>query len=163
MQFFFYYKIISNIMKLLRTLFSRINNQLKNEKKLKDLKNILQEYEGIDWKHYVSFNDDKYTRNTVFSNDDMELIIISWNNNQISGIHDHPENGCSMKILQGELDEHNYEIKENVLNLLNVRNCKEGSIGYQEGELGLHNIVNKDNKTVSLHIYSPPNYKSNRY
>ena len=48
-------------MKLLRTLFSRINNQLKNEQKLKDLKNILEEYEGIDWKYYVSFNDDKYT------------------------------------------------------------------------------------------------------
>jgi len=150
-------------MKLLRTLFSRVNNQLKNEQKLKDLKNILEEYEGIDWKYYVSFNDDKYTRNTVFSNDDMELIIISWNNNQISGIHDHPENGCLMKILQGELDEHNYEIKANKLNLLNVRKCKEDSIGYQEGSTGLHDIVNKDNKTVSLHIYSPPNYKSNRY
>lgn len=150
-------------MKLLRTLFSRINSQLKNEQKLKSLKNILEEYEGIDWKHYVSFNDDKYTRNTVFRNDDIELIIISWNNNQISGIHDHPENGCLMKILQGELYEHNYEINENEVNLVNVRSCKEGSIGYQEGAFGLHDIVNKDNKTVSLHIYSPPNYKSKRY
>lgn len=150
-------------MKLLRTLFSRINSQLKNEQKLKSLKNILEEYEGIDWKHYVSFNDDKYTRNTVFRNDDIELIIISWNNNQISEIHDHPENGCLMKVLQGELYEHIYEINENEINLVNVRNCKEGSIGYQEGAFGLHDIVNKDNKTVSLHIYSPPNYKSKRY
>jgi cysteine dioxygenase len=150
-------------MKLLRTLFSRINNKLRNKQKLKDLKNVLEEYEGIDWKYYVSFNDDKYTRNTVFRNDDIELIIISWNNNQISGVHDHPDNGCLMKILQGELDEYNYEIKEKELNLLNIRNCKADSIGYQEGETGLHDIVNKNNKTVSLHIYSPPNYKSNRY
>ena len=72
-------------------------------------------------------------------------------------------NGCLMKILQGELDEYNYEIKEKELNLLNIRNCKADSIGYQEEESGLHDIVNKDNKTVSLHIYSPPNYKSNKY
>ena len=150
-------------MKLLRTLFLTINNKLKKGQKLKDLKSILEEYNGVDWKDYITFNNEKYTRNTVFINNNIELIIISWNNNQTSGIHDHPENGCLMKILQGELDEHNYEINENKLNLLNIRNCKEGSIGYKEGELGLHNIINKDNKTVSLHIYSPPNYKSKKY
>ena len=68
-----------------------------------------------------------------------------------------------MKILQGELYEHIYEINGNEINLINGRNCKEGSIGYQEGASGLHDIVNKDNKTVSLHIYSPPNFKSKRY
>ena len=67
-----------------------------------------------------------------------------------------------MKILQGELDEHIYE-NNNKLNLVSIRNCKEGSVGYQEGTSGLHDIVNKDNKTVSLHIYSPPNYKSTKY
>ena len=149
-------------MKLLRTLFSIINNKVKNNHKLKDLKNIIEEYDGSDWKQYSLFCDDKYHRNTIYSNDQIELIIISWNNNQISGIHDHPKNGCLMKILQGELDEYIYE-NNNKLNLVNIRNCKEESIGYQEGTSGLHNIVNKDNQTVSLHIYSPPNYKSTKY
>ena len=150
-------------MKELHILFNSINENLKNGKILEDLKELIKSYEGSDWKDYILFSDDKYQRNTVYTNDLIELVIISWNNNQISGIHDHPENGCLLKILQGELNEHNYEIKDNELQLINIRNCKIGSVGYQEGKTGLHNIVNKDNKTVSLHIYSPPNYKSKKY
>lgn len=147
----------------LQSLFNLTSDKIKKGQKLKDLKEVIKSYDGDDWKDYVLFCDDKYHRNTVYSNDNIELIIISWNNNQISGVHDHPENGCLIRILQGELVEEIYEKKNDGLEFKKSRNYKKDSIGYQEGETGLHNIQIKDNKTVSLHIYSPPNYKSNKY
>ena len=149
-------------MKLLCTLFSTINNKVKNNHKLKDLKNIMNKYNGSDWKDHLLFSEDKYNRNVIYSNECIEMIIISWNNNQTSGIHDHPRDGCLMKILQGDLDEHIHKNNNN-LDIIDIHNCEEGSVGYQEGNDILHNIVNKNNKTVSLHIYSPPNYKSTKY
>ncbi len=49
------------------------------------------------------------------------------------------------------------------MELVNKNICKKNSVGYQEGNDGLHDIINKDIKTVSLHIYSPPNYKLTFY
>ena len=45
------------------------------------------------------------------SNELFEIIIISWNYNQKSPIHNHPENGCLMKILKGSLTEEKYNNK----------------------------------------------------
>lgn len=149
-------------MKTLDELFGYISNNLDNNK-LYDLKNYVEQYSGDDWKKYVSFTDDTYKKNLVKKNDELEMIVICWNNNQVSGIHDHPSNGCILKVLQGELEEHNYCNINNMLELLNVNLCKENSISYQEGKNGLHNIKNNDNKTISLHIYSPPNYKLSFY
>ena len=150
-------------MKLLNTLFTTINSKITQKHKLKDLKYLIKDYNGTDWKKYTFFLNNTYNRNIIYRNHQIELIIISWNNNQISGIHDHPKNGCLMKILDGELDEYVYKRENNNLNLINIKNLKKGNIGYQENINGIHNIINKNNKTVSLHIYSPPNYKSTRY
>jgi len=81
----------------------------------------------------VYFDNNKYNRNTVYENENIEMVIISWNNNQKSGLHDHPKNGCLMKILDGELNEYIYNEK---LNLLKINNCKKGCISYQEGKNG---------------------------
>lgn len=143
----------------LHDLFLKISTELVNSK-LKDLRAIIEEYDGIDWKDHILFDDATYNRNVIFRNDIVEIIVISWNNNQNSAIHDHPEQGCLMKILQGGFDEHIYN-KE--LEIINVRCCKKGDVCYQEGIDGLHNISNKDIQTVSLHIYAPPNYVSNKY
>ena len=149
-------------MKLLSELFIKLNNNLKY-KKLKNLKNLMKEYNGSDWKEHILYNKDTYNRNIIFKNNTIEMIIISWNNNQKSGIHDHPENGCLMKILKGELDEHIYKHIDLENKFISKCESKEGSVRYIEGKNGLHNIVNKDNKTVTLHIYSPPNYISTKY
>ncbi len=145
-------------MNSLEKLFLTISEKVKNNNKLEELDDLLKSYNGKDWEDYVKFSDIKYTRNNVFSDDNIEMIVICWNNNQQSGIHDHPNNGCLMKVLQGEITEECYN---NKLELIKINNNKVNDIGYQEGKNGIHNIINSNNKSISLHIYSPPNYKSN--
>ena len=149
-------------MSTLNELFDLISKNI-NNKKLDEYISFVDEYSGNDWRKYVSFSEDNYKKNLVKENDELEMLVICWNNNQVSGIHDHPSNGCILKVLEGELEEYEYSNNNNKMHLINKNICKKNSIGYQEGKNGLHSIKNNDNKTISLHIYSPPNYKLSFY
>ena len=48
-------------MKTLEELFETISDNIKNEKELIDLKNIVLSYNGDDWKEYINFSESKYT------------------------------------------------------------------------------------------------------
>ena len=147
-----------------------ITEKLNSDQTLVDLMYILESYTGDDWKKYVNLNTEKYTRNIVFSNDETDIILICWNNHQSSGIHDHPDRGCLLKVLEGELNEYVYIYKSddvdnnNKMKFLKVNKLSKDQISYKQGKCALHDIRNeKDSPTMSLHIYCPPNYKPNRY
>ena len=44
----------------------------------------------------------------VYQNDKFEIYVICWSNNCLSLIHNHPQRGCLMKILDGILEEELY-------------------------------------------------------
>ena len=146
----------------LEELFIKINEMLKT-KKLEDLKYLLNDYNGDDWNNYVKYNNQKYNREIAFKNELCEMVVISWNKKQMSPIHDHPLNGCLLKILKGKLIEENYINKSNIIKKKNKIELKEGSISYKIGNNILHKIINNNIKTVSLHIYSPPNHNIKIY
>ena len=121
-----------------------------------DVKNILSFYRSTDWKEYVNINDETYNKGIVFRNDIFEIIIITWGRNQGADLHDHADNGCWLKILDGSLEEKLYD---NDLNIVNINTLKKGSMGFMNN--GYHSISNtNDGITVSLHIYNPPNHKT---
>lgn len=86
--------------------------------------------------------------------------LICWAPNQESGIHDHPEGGCLVKVLSGTLEEIT----------LSKDRCQQGKMlhpneySYQCGQTGLHNIVNHGPQpAVTLHIYAPTEYTPKFY
>jgi hypothetical protein len=113
----------------------------------------LDNYNIIDYEKYIHFVNKTYNRNTVFSNDSFEIILISWSAGAITNIHNHPKNGCLLTILQGQLIEDlhlvNNTIKTNIL--------ITKSDSYLDDSIGTHIIYSPVN-TVSLHIYSPPGF-----
>lgn len=143
----------------LNNLFSTITTEIQNGKSLQSLKNIVCEYNGIDWLKFMIFSKDTYTKTVVHKNKYIELVIICWNIKQSSDVHDHPKNGCIIKVLNGELTENIYKIIDDKIILTRKNYLSVGNIGYQEGTTGLHSICNDANiPSVTLHIYSPPNY-----
>ena len=145
---------------LLNELFEKINEKMENNDKLDSFLYLVNDYNGNDWKDYVSFSEEKYKKNLVKKNDKLEMFIICWNNNQKSGIHNHPINGCIMKVLEGSLNE--FECDNSGL-LLNHNVLSVNDLGYKEGNKVLHSIENSNEKSVSLHIYSPPDFQINFY
>lgn len=134
-----------------------INNLSKNFNKNNfiKLKEIVESYNGNDWKDNVSFNKNNYTRNKIFENENFNIFILGWSENQESPIHNHPDNGCIMKILDGELIEELYN-EDKVL--LKKSLIKKDEVTYINNLIGVHKIINKNLKTVTLHVYSPPNF-----
>lgn len=146
-------------------LIVKINEQFdKGIDHLYDLYDILIQYKGDDFKIYKKFCNKTYTRNLVYRNKNFEIFILCWSEEQESGAHDHPSNGCILKVLEGELIEKSYRLDKNGnLKWKEIQGLHEGEISYQEGSNGIHNIINpnSDRGSVTLHIYSPPNYKPN--
>ncbi len=150
-------------MKTLNILFDRLTAELKSGKELKDLAPLLKSYSGADWKKYKLFSPRHYTRNVVQVNDILEMIVICWEINQGCPIHDHPQNGCLVRILQGEVRESTYELTTPPA-LITSKMLTTNGLSYQEGRLIGHEIYNNSgHRTTSLHLYSPPDYKPTYY
>ena len=155
-----------NMINNLSDLIITINNNYNNEDELVTIKDIINKYKGNDWRNYVIVPDDlnkNYIKNLVYENNDYELFIVSWMINKESTIHDHSNNGCIFKILNGKIIEERYD--KNTLDNIETNIYNVGDISYINNNMNLlHKIINNNNNIgVSLHIYSPPRYKINSF
>ena len=142
----------------LNNLITKMNRMSKFDYRY--VKKLLLSYKCNDWKKYQLFTN-TYCKNLVYKNNLFDIYLLSWNKNSLSKIHDHSDNGCLMKILEGELYETLYD-----KNIINFKNniYQKNDISYINNSIGYHSIQNIYHKSsYSLHIYSPPNYKTNYF
>lgn len=120
-----------------------------------------------------------YTRNLVDDgNGKYNLMLLCWGEGHASGIHDHANSHCFMKMLQGSLEEIKYawpngksELREigrtrldlNDLAYINGKfrediKVKSWELGLFLDSLGLHRVANVSSydTAISLHLYCPP-------
>lgn len=129
-------------------------NILTKKKKLKDLILDIEKKEISNYNKYINFSDNTYKRNLVARNKYIEIFVMCWKTGQGSKFHKHPDNGCIMMILDGELTE---EFKNNKNTI--IRNYKKNDCNYIDNNMGIHRVFNNSYQdTISLHIYSPPNF-----
>jgi len=150
--------LISTIKQLTKTL----ENNIKKNQNIKNCSKYLNNYNGKDYKKKIQFNNINYNRLKLFQNNDFEIMLICWNKNQETKIHNHPKNGCLYKVLEGTLIEQRYN---NIFKSSSVSSTRAPSLSsfinnnqksnYIDNDLGIHKIIAKE-KSVSLHIYSPP-------
>ena len=143
----------------LNKLFSHIKYNINNNQTINNLDNILKNYNGLDWKSYINNNtNNNYNKELINKNEDFDMYIITWNKYKESSIHDHSVNGCIYKVLHGTLIE---ELYNNNLKQIQKNILHKDTIKYIDNIIGYHKIINPtDDISVSLHIYSPPNYKT---
>ena len=126
-----------------------------------DFKNssmYLENYLETDYKKYINVDELKYNRKRIYIDDDIEVLIITWGKNQEAKVHDHSENGCFLKVLEGSLEENIFSPN---LDSTNKRILEKGNISYMDNKFGLHSVANRlDEICVSIHIYSPPNHST---
>ena len=141
----------------LTTIFQNLNGDNLSIIK-KEVKEALNQYDGEDWTLYVNECSNSYNRELIHSSPEYDLVIITWCKNQGCKIHNHPENGCTVKILQNNITEELYEPK--TLKLCKSTTYKKDEIMYIDDTIGYHRMCNKyDEPCVSLHVYAPGKYK----
>ena len=123
---------------------------------------ILLNYKGNDWIKYKKHCVKGYNRTKIYSNTDYDLILINWSKESKSKIHDHSDNGCVFKVLEGKLCEHLYE--PNTLKYKQTNIFKNNELSYINDIIGYHSIENiYIQNSYSLHLYIPSNYITNYY
>jgi cysteine dioxygenase len=144
-------------------LFEKITEGLREGLNLQELSFYLAEYKGVDWKPYKYFTASHYTRFTYKLNEILEIVLICWEPGQFCPLHDHPKGGCLIRILQGEMKQTTYELDVNP-RLIGTNTMTVNDIVYMEGNAMGHEMQNVSGKrAVSLHLYSPSNYRPNFY
>ncbi|XP_066142798.1 cysteine dioxygenase type 1 isoform X1 [Euwallacea fornicatus] len=125
---------------------------------------VIKSYKSnpVEWKKFAKFDRLRYTRNLVDDgNGKYNLMLLCWGEGQASGIHDHANSHCFMKMLQGSLEEIRYswpQKEDSELEEIGRSRLNLNDLCYINDSLGLHRVANVSSydTAISLHLYCPP-------
>jgi hypothetical protein len=129
--------------------------------------------------HWDKENSKKYTRNLVYNNEYMDVILMCWPAQSQSSIHDHDESSCWVVVVEGCVHEKLFALPQldrkfietemqnptgavgrcGKLRLISDNILEPGGITntYANNDLGVHRVENHTNEPAyTLHVYAPP-------
>ena len=109
-----------------------------------------------DVKSYCTWNEDNYTRNLIHLNDKFHLLILCWQQDQYSPIHNHGGRDCSMYVIEGSVQENIYQLKQNSLINCQINIHNKGDNSYIIDSMGMHSLKCVSNRALTLHLYAKP-------
>ncbi|BCS17546.1 uncharacterized protein APUU_10374S [Aspergillus puulaauensis] len=130
---------------------------------------LVKKYEASDggWTQFYHNDLQKnYTRNAIENiNHKANILLLVWNPQKGSPIHDHANAHCIMKVLAGNLTETVYTAPETdagsaaPLQIKSETTHSPNDVTYIADDIGLHRVYNPHptKVAVSLHLYTPPN------
>lgn len=125
------------------------------------MKKVILDPEDIEL--YAHFDSSKhYTRNLVATDDkSYTLLLLCWNPGQSSMIHNHPCDGCWMRVLKGSVQECRYSQmvgQDDTLECISDQSYTEGQFAYITDSMGYHKVGNPSSTvpSMTLHLYCPP-------
>ena len=135
-------------------LVNLVSKHLNNNKTLENLildNDNINQLMKINYSKYIPTLG-SYSRNRLYHNDDFEILILAWDENSKTPLHNHPENGCILLLLEGNM------IEERISDCATIYSKTiPGKCSYIDNTFGKH-IITAKKKSWSLHIYSPPFY-----
>lgn len=111
-----------------------------------------------DFEYYASWEKGGYTRNCICRTDEYELILLCWDKNVETAIHDHDGQNCWVYQVDGQVSEVRYEQNE-MDDLIEVNRVQlsPGKLTYMNKSMGFHKLVNDiDGRAMTLHVYVSP-------
>lgn len=131
---------------------------------------VLDMLEALDidekeWNDFARFDGKKYTRNLVAHDSAFTVLLLCWNKDQRSPIHDHSGSSCWVKVLKGKLRERRFAFPDlnnehQALELTSDCVVSKGEVCYINDSQGIHEMGNPSTEevTVTMHVYSPAYY-----
>ena len=124
---------------------------------------ILSDYAraNADWRDFALFDAATYTRNLITRNAWFEMLLLCWNHGQSSPIHNHAGQNCWMAVLDGEIEEQQFDSPCADPSECAVRGAPRvfvpGKVAYINDDIALHRVRPRAGQVgVSLHVYSRP-------
>ncbi|CAI5743505.1 unnamed protein product [Hyaloperonospora brassicae] len=109
--------------------------------------------------HFAHFDPSRnYTRNLISTdNESYALMLLCWNPGKYSPVHDHPSDGCWVKVIQGCVNEVRY-VKQDGRLVETFNEHFTSGVTYMDDSFGLHKVGNPHAEigAISMHLYAPP-------
>jgi cysteine dioxygenase len=122
-------------------------------------------------KSHSKWNPCRYSRNLILSTPDFSLILVCWDKNSRSPIHNHSGSECYMKCIEGKIVQELYRspcslestktllepTTEEKLEKLLITTLGQGEVCHINDEIGIHRMLNPSSvlPAVTLHLYVP--------
>jgi len=135
-----------------------------------------------EYEQYVHWDENdprKYTRNVIWSTEDLEVLMMCWPAHSASSIHCHDDSSCWVTAVEGEVHEVQYNLPTvdrrfarsemqnpsgavgrcgalRVSNTARLGAPASAKQTYANNEVGIHRIENRTAEpAISLHVYAP--------
>ncbi len=112
---------------------------------------------------YLTWAPQRYTRNLIARDDDVELIALCWDSGAISAIHDHADSDCAFVLVRGSVTCENFRVvrPRDATGIARVdrtgrRTMRPGNIDMASGHLSVHRVGADAGGAVTLHVYAKP-------
>lgn len=103
-------------------------------------------------------------RNLIARDDKFAMLLLCWNGQKESPVHDHPGHGCWMRVVEGSLEETRYHVDAESNALVESGRVigEAGDCIFIDDSIGVHRVRNlAPTVSMSLHVYSPPILRCN--
>ena len=128
------------------------SDPLEQSKIIKNIDIPLEEF-----REYATWKNEDYTRNCLAKTEDYEFILLCWDGNCETAIHDHAGQNCWVVQVSGTVKETRYSGEADGLEIESVGYLKPGQVSYMNDQLGYHKIENNSGeKAMTLHVYVKP-------
>jgi cysteine dioxygenase len=119
---------------------------------------------------YLNFSPDGYTRTLFYGGPDFEILVLCWQEGQVSPIHDHAASICSMAVVHGTCSSETYRLASPgaghrppegtsvPLEMTREDACQSGNVVTVTGG-DIHRVGNRPHSgedLVTIHFYLPP-------
>lgn len=106
---------------------------------------------------FANWSKDHYTRNCIAREENFELILLCWENGQTTPVHCHGGEECWVYMVDGTLDESNFQISDDELIKEGTERLRVGEKSFMSDEFGYHKLENNTSRrAMSLHLYMDP-------
>ncbi len=143
--------MINTISELIEQLTTTDKSQFQN------IINRLQ-LSGEELQSYESWDQSSYSRNCIYSTDDIEILLLCWNSGDITPVHNHGGQQCWVYQVDGSIEEELFTLdNNNDLTSMQTSILTPGVNTYMTGEKQYHRLKNHtEQRATTLHIYALP-------
>lgn len=161
--------MIKSLYNLTKQIHNHVNKlQLRNDFKIQEVKPFFEKYQSNDWKEHKSMkpiqvfaSPNNFKRIPIIfpelediNNDLYDMYLVEWEPFCNTGIQNHPESSCLIKVLEGEINKQLFH--SNGASISN-KIINKDDVELIHIEKDLYRITNDTRyKAYSLHLYTPP-------
>jgi hypothetical protein len=110
------------------------------------------------WREHVVFSDGERHYVSLYRDDYVDIWLLCWTRANDTGWHDHDISSGAVRVVRGALRESNPRIGGEPA----VRVVPEGR-SFSFGPERIHRLSGEDERSVSIHAYSPPLWRLGQY